>query len=92
MTLKQTYLLALTKRSAQILIMGSALALLAGCGAQGELEPAPPLFDETGRPIVRENERALPDPNGRSRMKNPYAKPVSVSSQPLEGTGNSQRH
>ena len=82
----------LTKRAAHILVMGMVLAALSGCGAQGELEPAPPIFDDNGKPIVRENERALPDPNGRSRMKNPFAKPLSVSSQPLEGNGNAQKH
>jgi hypothetical protein len=67
---------------------------LTGCGKQGELDAAPPIYGHDAQSswsVSRATERALPDANGKSRIPNPYGRAVPISAAPLEGVGNAQR-
>lgn len=90
------------------LAIGTALAMVAvaalsACGKQGELQVAPPMFNDeaaaewsaSNDPLngaKRKTERALPDADGDNNMPDPYRQNVPVSQAPLEGFGNAQRY
>jgi predicted small lipoprotein YifL len=70
-----------------LIILSTALT---NCGKVGPLETAPAIFDKDGKPVKRENEKALPQAKDKNRSPDPYAGTAPISEAPLEGTGNAQ--